>query len=199
MTPNVDKLKDSLAEMEKNINTLRIIINKIKNSLDDTLRIFKRYHYIAKDIIGKFELFNKDLKNNRILKSLWNLQYSNTKMNNELTKIINEKILSKKANTLLALSENNEVIYRKNTNEIIEKNDYKKEYDDWWNQIQKSKADEKKKVIVSQKDNNRNQNLNSIPVIIVNDKKLNNFKKGLDLKNTKFKKKKNKKEKKRVN
>ena len=96
MTPNVEQLKESLKKMEANIATLKIVINDLKNRLDGALRIFKRYHYIAKDIIGKFELFNQDLKNNRILKSLWNLQSSNTKMNDELTKITKEKNIIKK-------------------------------------------------------------------------------------------------------
>ena len=105
--------------MEKKIDTLKVVINNIITSLNDTLIIFKRYHYIAKDIIGKFELFNQDLKNNRILKSLWNLQYSNTIMNDELDKIIDEDDQVKKANVLLTLYENNEVIYEKNTSIFI--------------------------------------------------------------------------------
>ena len=52
MIPNIDELKESLKTMEKNINTLKIIINGIKGSLDNALRIFKKYHYIARDIIG---------------------------------------------------------------------------------------------------------------------------------------------------
>ena len=161
MTPNADKLKDSLAEMEKKIDTLKVVINNIITSLNDTLIIFKRYHYIAKDIIGKFELFNQDLKNNRILKSLWNLQYSNTIMNDELDKIIDEDDQVKKANVLLTLYENNEVIYEKNTSDIIGKIDYKKEDDDWWKEI-KGIKDEKKKVVVIQKETkNQNQNQNT--------------------------------------
>ena len=156
MTPDVDELKDSLAEMEKNINNLRFVINNIKIRLDDTLKIFKRYHYIAKDIIGKFELFNKDLKNNKILKSLWNLESSNTKMNIELNKIIKESNLFKKANALLILYENNEAIYKKNMNEII---DFKKEDDEWWKEI---KEYEKKNLTTSQnKNQNQNQNQNN--------------------------------------
>ena len=74
--------------MENNINDLKTIIDDLKNHLNGTLRIFKRYYYIANDMIDKYELFNISLKNNRILRSLWNLQLSNTKMNEELKKII---------------------------------------------------------------------------------------------------------------
>ena len=134
MTPSIEKLLESLNKMEENINTLRHVIDDIKNSLDDALRIFKRYHYIAKDIIGKFELFNKDLKNNRILKSLWNLKASNAKMNNELTKIINEENFFTKTKLLIDISETNESIYKQNINNII---DFEKEDDEWWKEIEK--------------------------------------------------------------
>ena len=147
MVPDVEKLKESLNTMEKNISDLKLVINDIKNYLDDTLRLFKRYHYIAKDIIGKYELFNKDLKNNRILKSLWNLQSSNIKMNDELTKILGEEDLLKKTEQLIYISENNEAIYKQNLNTTI---DFKKEDDEWWNEIKqnislkKSTTEEKK-------------------------------------------------------
>ena len=127
MVPDVEKLKESLNKMEENISNLKLIINDIKNFLDDALRIFKRYHYIAKDIIGKYELFNKDLKNNRILKSLWNLQSSNIKMNAELNKILEEEDLLKKTGLLIKISANNEAICKQNTNTII---DFKKEDDE---------------------------------------------------------------------
>ena len=70
MTPNIEQLKASLKAIESNINDLKSVIDGIKARLDVALRIFKRYHYIAKDIIGKYELFNNDLKNHRIIKSL---------------------------------------------------------------------------------------------------------------------------------
>ena len=70
MTPNIEQLKESLKKIESNINDLKSVIDGIKARLDGALRIFKRYHYIAKDIIGKYELFNNDLKNHRIIKSL---------------------------------------------------------------------------------------------------------------------------------
>ena len=101
----------------------------MKYCLNRTLRMFKNYHYIAKDIIEKYELFNKDLKNNRILRSLWNLQISNNKMNDELTKIIQEKDITQRVNKTIRI-----YIQREENNEII---DNKKEDDEWWEEIQK--------------------------------------------------------------
>jgi len=148
MTPNVDNLKESLKIMKENIDLLKSIIFDIKDRLDGSLRIYKRYLYIAKDIIGKFELFNKDLKNNRILKSLWNLLYSNNKMNDKLTSIINEENLMKKTDLLLYIYEKKEEYYRQNINKNI---DFKKEDDEWWKEIKKNEIYNNKKVEVDKK------------------------------------------------
>ena len=67
--PNIKQLKENLNLMEKNINIHRIKIENIIRRLLEALRVFKRYHYTAKDIIGKYELFNNDLKKYGILKS----------------------------------------------------------------------------------------------------------------------------------
>lgn len=134
MEPDLKKLKQSLKIMENNINDLKTIIDDLKNRLDGTLRIFKRYYYIAKDMISKYELFNNELKNNRILRSLWNLQISNNKMNDELKKIINEENLEEKVKKAISIYENREANYNKNLNETF---DNKNEDDEWWEEIKK--------------------------------------------------------------
>ena len=152
MTPNIDQIKESIKKMEENIETLKIVINDIKDRLDGTLRIFKRYLYIANDIIGKFDLFNQDLKNHRILKSLWNLQYSNIKMNDELTKIINEDDTIKKTDLIVNIYEKKEEFYKHNRKITI---DCKKEDDEWWKDIEKivnAKKKEKEKNENTKKD-----------------------------------------------
>jgi hypothetical protein len=155
MTPDIDQLKESLDTMEENIKTLKIVIDDLKDRLDGTLRIFKRYHYIAKDIIGKFELFNKDLKNHRILKSLWNLQYSNKTMNDELNKIIEEEDIIQKINQAIYIYEKKEG-NKKNKNKILDEiNENKNEDDDWWEEIQKQS---KRKSKNDKKEENGNGN-----------------------------------------
>jgi len=138
-----EKLKESLKIMEKNVSNLKTIIDDIKYRLDGTLRIFKRYLYIANDIIGKYELFNKELKNHRILKSLWNLKFSNNSMNDNLTKIIKEKNLIQKVNKIIDIYEQKEKNYKDNKNEIF---DYKKGDNEWWEEINKEGEKEKEKV-----------------------------------------------------
>ena len=155
MTPNIDKLKDSLNTMEKNIKNLQIVINDLKYRLDGAMRVFKRYHYIAKDIIGKFELFNQDLKNHRILKSLWNLQYSNKRMNDELKKIIEEEDINRKIDQVIYIYEKKEE-NKKNKNKILDEiNENKNEDDDWWEEIQKQS---KRKSKNDKKEENGNGN-----------------------------------------
>ena len=94
------------------------------------MRVFKRYHYIAKDIVGKFELFNKEVKNYRILKSLRNLEFSNDKMNKDITKIIDEDDGIKAMNYIIKIYEEKEQNYRRNN--AGEKNDHSKDNDDDW-------------------------------------------------------------------
>ena len=158
MTPDIDQLKESLDTMEENIKTLKIVIDDLKDRLDGTLRIFKRYHYIAKDIIGKFELFNKDLKNHRILKSLWNLQYSNKTMNDELNKIIEAEDIIQKINQAIYIYEKKEG-NKKNKNKILDEiKENKNEYDDWWEEIKKEKQKTKNKNEKEEKKLNGNGN-----------------------------------------
>ena len=153
MIPNIENLKQSISQMEENIESLKLIVDDIKYSLDGALRIFKRYVYIAKDIIGKFELFNKELKNNRILKSLWNLNISNAKMNDRLNHIINEESRFQKAGTLINIYEKKEEIYRQNINETI---DYKKEDEEWWKDIEKKVSADKNETEIKKKVNIKN-------------------------------------------
>jgi hypothetical protein len=135
MVPNIDKLKESLKAVESNIVKLRIIIDDLKTRLDGALRIFRRYSYIANDVIGKYELFNTELKNYRILKSLRNLQSTNITMNKNLNEIIKEKDPISRINSLIHLYELNEANYKKNniTIDISKEND-----DDWWDEITKN-------------------------------------------------------------
>ena len=127
MDPHIEKLKENLNLMEKNINNLRLIIEDITSCLFGALRVFKRYHYIAKDIIGKYELFNKELKNYKILKSLRNLKSTNIKMNKELTDIVTEQDPIKIINSLFKINDTQEKERIKN-----EKFDYSKDNDDDW-------------------------------------------------------------------
>ena len=130
MTPNLDELKKSLKIMEENIRNLKFIIEDIQNGLNGALRVFNRYFYIANDIIGKYELFNKDLKNYRILKSLRNLKFSNERMNKDLKKIIDEEDDLKKINSIIKIHLDKTENYKKNN--LGEKSYLSRDNDDDW-------------------------------------------------------------------
>ena len=129
---NLEKLKESLNIMEKNINGLRLIIESITSRLNDAMRLFKRYQYIAKDMIGKYELFNKELKNYKILKSLRNLKTTNIKMNKKLEEIISEHDQIKIINSLFTIKDNLKQSVLNNNFENGKDND-----EDWWDEIGK--------------------------------------------------------------
>ena len=134
MDPNIKQLKENLNLMDKNINIHRIKNENITRILLEALREFKGYHYIAKDIIGKYELFNNDLKNYTILKSPRNLKFTNNKINKELIDVINEQDTPKRTNSLFKITEIQEGISKKG-----EKFDYSKDNnDDWLEEISKN-------------------------------------------------------------
>lgn len=151
MVPNIDKLNESVQLMEKNVENLKIVIDDIKSRLDGTLRVFKRYLYIANDIIGKYGLFNKEFKNYRILKSLRNLKFSNIKMNKDLKNIIEEKDEIKKINLIIKIYEDKENNYR-NSSQV--QYDYNKENDEAW--LEEIEKNEKSRILwVGQKQENK--------------------------------------------
>lgn len=88
LTPDLDDIKKNLDEIKKKIVNLKSAIGDIKKSLDGALGIYENYCKIANDIIEKYEFFNKDLKNYRILRSFLNLKLSNKNMKNELEDIL---------------------------------------------------------------------------------------------------------------
>ena len=102
MTTDVGNLKKILGNIKDSINNLSFAVDDIKNMLDGTKRIYERYYNIANDIIKKYELFNKDLKNYRILRTIRNLNFSNKQIINDLNKIIDEQDLQKKSSIILS-------------------------------------------------------------------------------------------------
>ena len=89
--------------MKKNISTLKIIIDDITYRLNGALRIYQNYSNIAKDVIEKYELFNKDYKNFTILESIKNLKFSNIKIIEDLNTLIKEENIEKKINSIIKL------------------------------------------------------------------------------------------------
>lgn len=132
MAPNekeLQSLKDFLLKMKKNIRNLKIIINDIIYNLNGTMKIFNNYYEIANDIVGKYELYNKDLKDYNILKSLRNLKFSNNQIMEELDAIINEDDIYKKVSLMIKLYADK---YQRYVSDKMNDTDYKNINDDDW-------------------------------------------------------------------
>ena len=129
MAPNIEGLKTSLSEMEKNIYNLKVGIEGIKSYLEGAMSIYTQYYKIAKDIISKYEFFNQDLKNYRILKTLRNLEFSNKQILEDLNAIIKEKNIKNKANLIINIHDNKVKNLKLNK---INEDTYNKDNDEAW-------------------------------------------------------------------
>ena len=147
MSPDIDDIKRGLKEMQLNIEKLHIVIEDIKYALDDTARIYERYYAIANDIITKFETFNKNAKNYRLLRTIRNLKFSNDKMMFDLKKIIDEKDLHNKSKIIIEAYKNNVDLYKgKTIKEFKDINELQNDNDDArWESIKKKKEEKLEK------------------------------------------------------
>ena len=130
MPLNVKDINESLDKIKKQIGDLGHIIICIKRNLDNAMKIYEKYYEIAKDIVEKYELYNKDLQNYRILRSILNLKKSNKKIIDNLDKIINGKELRDKVMALIDTYEDDRHNYKKGNNNIFERND-DDEFKEW--------------------------------------------------------------------
>lgn len=140
-TGELEELNKNLKTMEENIENLKIIIENILYNLNGTLRIFQKYYQIAKEIIGKYKMFNQDFKNYTILKTLRHLKLSNRQIMLDLKEIIDNKSVQEKAKAIIDIYKNKKDKYKsnKNTNDMGQDKD-----EDWIKEIeQKSKNGEK--------------------------------------------------------
>ncbi len=100
------------------------------------MRIYTQYYIISKDIISKYELFNQNFKNYRILKTLRNLEFSNKQILGDLNGIIKEKDIKTKADLIIDI--HNKKIKNLKLNNINE-SDYNKDNDeDWLKELDKN-------------------------------------------------------------
>lgn len=127
----LENLKNSLELMKKNINNLKLVVDDIIYSLYGSIKIFQSYYDIAKNIIDKYEKFNKgpkDYKNYTMLKTLRDLKKSNEKVMKDLNEIIYEKEMINKSEKILNIYQNKNSKYKGNIND----NDFNNENDDDW-------------------------------------------------------------------
>lgn len=90
MIPDIIEIKKNLEDIKQRTKNLKIIVAQIKNMMDHSLKIIEKYYDIAQDIIGKYESYNKKLKNFQVLETIRCLSDSNKEIMNDLNKIISE-------------------------------------------------------------------------------------------------------------
>ena len=160
MTTNIEDLKNVLGKIRNSINALSLTIDNIKDILDGTKRIYERYYNIVDDIIKKYELFNKDLKNYnyKILRTIRNLKISNTQIIEDLKKIIDEGDTEKQSSFIMSTYNNIMSIYSNKSDQVkgTEKkqhnNKIEKEMDDkWYEEICQIREEKKKNDITKNK------------------------------------------------
>ena len=88
LIPDLNNVKGKLNEIKEKIGSLKSKIGDIKKKLDGALIMYENYYKIANDIIQKYEFFNKEFKNYRILRSFLNLKKSNKKIYKDLKDIL---------------------------------------------------------------------------------------------------------------
>ena len=120
---NIDDIKQNLNVIESKIKKLRHIVEDIKVQLDRAMKIMEKYYSISKDIIEKFELYNKSLKNHRIIFSVLNIKESNENIMNDLNKIIYSEDLKNKCISLIDIYHEDRMIYTNSQLNISQENE----------------------------------------------------------------------------
>ena len=129
---DIKDIKDNVDKIKHTIDDLKCIVEKIKRYLDGSVTIFEKYYNIAQDVIYKYETYNKELKNYRILKSVLNLKDPNEKIMKDLDEIINEEKFKEQINNIINIYIKDREDYTKysqnNNNSIINNTDLDQSY-----------------------------------------------------------------------
>ncbi len=132
----ITALKNSLEEIKKNTESLKIVIDDLIYTLKGAMRMYQNYYKIACNIIEKYESFNKDegaFKNFTIFKCLRNLKVSNDQILGKLKSIINKKDKLDKAKDLIEIYSNKKKNYY--ANEKVGDDLNKEDDGDWLKEI----------------------------------------------------------------
>ena len=116
LAPNLNEIKGNLKVIKEYIDQLKTKIEDIKEDLDGALKMYENYYKIANDITVKYALYNKELKNYRILRSFLNLKKSNSKIKKALEELVKgeegkEEDLINKISKLINIYKTDRAIY----------------------------------------------------------------------------------------
>ena len=91
MEEKTKNIRNSLNNIKNSMIDLGHVVENIKAFLEGSVDIIKKYCSIVEDILNKYETYNKELKNHRILQSVINLNDSNEKVMEDIKSIIDKK------------------------------------------------------------------------------------------------------------
>jgi uncharacterized protein YoxC len=101
MEEETRNIRDGLKNIKKSITDLEHVVENIKGFLEGSVDIMKKYCIIAEDILNKYEEYNKELKNHRILQSVINLNDSNEKVMEDINSIIKTNDIKQQAQSII--------------------------------------------------------------------------------------------------
>ena len=101
MEEETRNIRDGLKNIKKSITDLEHVVENIKGFLEGSVDIMKKYCIIAEDILNKYEAYNKELKNHRILQSVINLNDSNEKVMEDINSIIKTNDIKQQAQSII--------------------------------------------------------------------------------------------------
>jgi hypothetical protein len=132
LTPNLNDIKDNLKKIKEKISKLKTKIEDIKDNLDGALKMYENYYKIANDITEKYELYNQDLKNYRILRSFLYLKKSNKKIIEDLDEVLEGENMNNKIKFLINIYKTDREIYNNILpHEVFTPKHQMDEYNEW--------------------------------------------------------------------
>ena len=88
ITPKIKIISNELEEIKKKIAKARINITQLKEMIDGAENALNSYYNIAKDLIGKYEKYNQQLRNYHVISNINSLTNSNAKVMKDLDIIL---------------------------------------------------------------------------------------------------------------
>ena len=144
LAPNLEDIRENLNSINEKIGNLRCSIDSIKESLDGALKMYENYYKIATDITEKYENYNKDFKNYRVLRNFLNLKKTNKKIKESLEDILQKNTIEKIDKLIKIYKGDREIYNSVRKEESFTDKDGLEEYKEW---------EEEKAINESNKDN----------------------------------------------
>ena len=134
MIKDIEPIKKTLEVINNQIIDLELKVEQIVNHMNRAINIFKKYHFIALDILGKYEKYNLNTKfiNYQVIKTIDFLNESNISISDDLKKLIqygeNSDNWDKICKKLITMHQNNIKDFASIDKSIVVENEEKKNH-----------------------------------------------------------------------